>query len=578
MARSTAAPAADQWEQLSFRLVWPEQRRYETIRPIVLFGDAAEHQARRTGTPIRTLYHRVKQFDRQGIKGLLEAEAPHAARLPAEVPRLIRRLVADYPDFTPHELGRICEVQLAYRPHHTTIQRILRETPPEPAVVRRFPVFHSMDHQTRRSAVLRLHLEGWPTKRIAAYLQTSRQTVHTIVTRFRSEDLAMLYPHSRARKPGARVVTTEGVAAIQQLRANPRLGAFRIRAALKQQQGIVYSRRTINRVLARLRALDPPPVKPPTTPAQPMPFAAATAHAVWSVDIRYLDMQDIGAGMLYAITILDNYSRAVLASAVSPRQDLNAYLQVLFIAVRNYGVPQCLVSDSGAVFRAQRAQTIYRMLGITKRVIARRQPWQNYIETMFNIQRRMADYHFEQSQTWTDIRDAHDQWVMNYNHQEHWAHQARPDGKGTPMQVLDRAYGTVYTEADLRLVFHAVRSQRRINRHGFIQYRAWRIYAEEGLAGIRTAVWLLDETLTIAYHDEPMADYPVTYQPDGHHFSRIAEPQFYPHGYGSPQIRFWEHNDPIWRYAFRVVLTPRSSPTAVTPPCEQLLFPLDQAG
>ncbi|WP_287045144.1 helix-turn-helix domain-containing protein, partial [Herpetosiphon sp.] len=147
-----------------------------------------------------------------------------------------------------------------------------------------------MDHQTRRSAVLRLHLEGWPTKRIAAYLQTSRQTVHTIVTRFRSEDLAMLYPRSRARKPGARVVTTEGVAAIQQLRANPRLGAFRIRAALKQQQGIVYSRRTINRVLARLRALDPPPAKPPTTPAQPMPFAAATAHAVWSVDIRYLDM------------------------------------------------------------------------------------------------------------------------------------------------------------------------------------------------------------------------------------------------------------------------------------------------
>lgn len=81
MARSTAAPATDQWEQLSFRLVWPEQRRYETIRPIVLFGDAAEHQARRTGTPIRTLYHRVKQFDRQGIKGLLEAEAPHGGSM-----------------------------------------------------------------------------------------------------------------------------------------------------------------------------------------------------------------------------------------------------------------------------------------------------------------------------------------------------------------------------------------------------------------------------------------------------------------------------------------------------------------
>lgn len=41
----------------------------------------------------------------------------------------------------------------------------------------------------------------------------------------------------------------------------------------------------------------------------------------------------------------------------------------------------------------------------------------------------------------------------------HHDHQERPDnGKDSDssIEVLDRAYGTVYTEADLRLVYYAV--------------------------------------------------------------------------------------------------------------------------
>jgi len=37
-------------------------------------------------------------------------------------------------------------------------------------------------------------------------------------------------------------------------------------------------------------------------------------------------------GMVYAITILENYSRALLASALTRRQDLNAFLAVLYRA------------------------------------------------------------------------------------------------------------------------------------------------------------------------------------------------------------------------------------------------------
>ena len=106
-----------------------------------------------------------------------------------------------------------------------------------------------------------------------------------------------------------------------------------------------------------------------------MPFKASRRHQYWTVDLRYLDHQ-LDDGKIYCISILENYSRAVLASAISRKQDLTAYLIVLYAAIRQHGVPEALVSDHGGVFRAKQAQRIYEALGITKLEIDRRQAWQ----------------------------------------------------------------------------------------------------------------------------------------------------------------------------------------------------------
>ncbi len=111
------------------------------------------------------------------------------------------------------------------------------------------------------------------------------------------------------------------------------------------------------------------------------PFAAAYRHHIWSVDIRYIEKHQLADPKpVYLFAVLDNFSRALLASLVSPRQDLTAYLVVLRDALARHGAPELLVSDSGAVYLANQAQAIYRALGIEKREIARGKPWQNYIE------------------------------------------------------------------------------------------------------------------------------------------------------------------------------------------------------
>ena len=70
-----------------------------------------------------------------------------------------------------------------------------------------------------------------------------------------------------------------------------------------------------------------------------MPFAAVRRHQCWTVDIRYIDVHQLGGGNIYCISILENYSRAILASGLFRTQDLTAYFMVLYAAIRQHGSP-----------------------------------------------------------------------------------------------------------------------------------------------------------------------------------------------------------------------------------------------
>ncbi len=166
---------------------------------------------------------------------------------------------------------------------------------------------------------------------------------------------------------------------VRKLQENPELGEFRISAALAQL-GIYLSPRTCGRILAvnrRLYGLEKP--KRGSKEKKEMPFQSGKRHEIWSVDVRYLDHHLPNMGKIYCISILDNHSRSLLASAVSTTQDLTAYLSVLYTAVERYGAPEILVSDGAGIFKANQAKRIYRSLGIAKEVI-RLKHWKIYAE------------------------------------------------------------------------------------------------------------------------------------------------------------------------------------------------------
>lgn len=81
----------DDWEQLELLCAWEEQREYERIRPLVLFGEPVSKRSAETGVSERTLYRRITGFEEVGMESLLGSEPAKRRVLPPS----IRRLVVD---------------------------------------------------------------------------------------------------------------------------------------------------------------------------------------------------------------------------------------------------------------------------------------------------------------------------------------------------------------------------------------------------------------------------------------------------------------------------------------------------
>jgi hypothetical protein len=245
-----------------------------------------------------------------------------------------------------------------------------------------------------------------------------------------------------------------------------------------------------------------------------MPFATAIPHRWWSVDLCYIEHHHVPnmSGPVYIWTILDNASRSIVASAPTKTQTLWDFLTVLFTAIYVHGAPIGLVSDGGSVFRANVATELYAQLGIEKAQIQKRRPWQNYVEAHFRTMKLMESYQLEAATSWEQFCAIHARFVGDFNHQAHFAHQAREDGLRTPAEVLGDARGRQVAVPTLQHLFEMLLTQRKVDAQGYIRYHHWRVYGDEGLAGERTSVWLGKETrtLTLAYDGAPLAQYVVS--------------------------------------------------------------------
>jgi putative transposase len=513
------AEPTDDFQEILPLCWWPEQVEYERLRHPVLFGSSVAERAKETGVSESTLRRRIGRFEDKGMKGLFATDTARKRKLPPNIRRLIVDLKAEYPPFNLNEIANIVDACFGRKPDVRSVKRVLDEEALPLKLERNYPRYHEMEAASPgqgRAAVVELRVDGWSAKAIAGHLGMGRSTVYKILKRFKEEGAAGLADKPYGRPAGVRKVTLAAIEEVRKLAQNPQIGAFRVHAALKQK-GFDLSRTTCGRILAQVREIygyEKP--KSGGGAKKPMPFASERHHEYWTADVRYLDMLEeelLSDGMVYAITILENYSRAVLASSVTCRQDLNAFLAVLYQAVQEYGPPEAFVTDSGSTFLANRAQAIYRALGIRKLEIEKGQPWQSYLETAWNVQRRMADHYFARAEDWSGLLEEHARWMRDYNLQEHYAHRHRKEGRRSPSSVLSWVKTLRYQEEDLARAFFSARYTRTLDVLGYLTLQRFRLYAEEGLAGTEVVVWVAEDSLTVEYGGEALSCYEVECEP-----------------------------------------------------------------
>ena len=200
---------------------------------------------------------------------------------------------------------------------------------------------------------------------------------------------------------------------------------------------------------------------------------------------------------------------------------------MLYTAVERYGSPEALVIDSGRIFLADRAKDIYEALGITKHEIEKGQAWQNYSETTFGIQQRMADWHFRRAESWAELVEAHAKWVADYNAQDHFAHEGRKDGKHSPQEVLGWLTEVRYHPKDLERVFFSTRFTRKLDGLGYATFRRWRLYGEEALAGSDAVLWLQEKSIMLEHAGEALSRYEVRCAPATGKLVEVSNPNLF---------------------------------------------------
>jgi hypothetical protein len=128
-------PTAE-FAQLQMRFTDQTQRRYEVIRPLLLFKDrTATQRAQETATHPDTVRTFMRRFRQQGMLGLLPAPVEvsirgRASRVPEAVRQDIAQLNALYSGFHYREVVRIIFYKCGHRLHPNTVKQLWQQRLP----------------------------------------------------------------------------------------------------------------------------------------------------------------------------------------------------------------------------------------------------------------------------------------------------------------------------------------------------------------------------------------------------------------------------------------------------------------
>jgi hypothetical protein len=180
----------------------------------------------------------------------------------------------------------------------------------------------------------------------------------------------------------------------------------------------------------------------------------------------------------WSLVILEGYPRTILAGMIAPTEATWVALMVLYTACLRYGAPVHLVSDSRGAYTSADFEAVCTRLQIQHETIVSTQgeSYLNWMETHFNIQRRLYDYQFSLARTPAAFDQCHQAFIQTDNTTAHQGLLKDRRVPPIPVEVLGAAKGRMYAPEELahhfsqavcpqmtnRVVYHPTPARRRM--------------------------------------------------------------------------------------------------------------------
>jgi hypothetical protein len=126
----------------------------------------------------------------------------------------------------------------------------------------------------------------------------------------------------------------------------------------------------------------------------------------------------------------------------------------------------------------------------------------------------------------------------------------------------------------LSRALYATQFTRHLDRQGYVRFKHWRLFGENGLAGEEVSVWVYENTLKIEYQATALSLYSVRLSSDQQQITEVKNPRRLETHFRSPQLDLWQVSDTEWLLALRRPETSeRKKPGKVVVLAEQLTLP-----
>jgi len=207
------------------------------------------------------------------------------------------------------------------------------------------------------------------------------------------------------------------LAILDELREHPFNGYRKIALAVAC---LGVTRKQVRRIMrkAGLRAIYPgkrlslPDRKHPKYPYLLKGKAIWLPNQVWASDITYIRLS---GGYVYLVTIMDLYSRRILAWKVSNTLDAEFCVRALEEAILNYGVPAILNTDQGCQYTSLAFTSILLDHGIQISMDSVNRALDNIYVERFWRSLKYEDIYLRDYRTMTDLKDGLARYFLFYN-------------------------------------------------------------------------------------------------------------------------------------------------------------------